>query len=72
MAAREEARKLGLKGWVRNMSDGRVEMWLEGTKNDVEAMLDWAHQGPRFAGVTDIETNDRDIVGRYQSFEITD
>lgn len=72
MAAKQQAESLGLAGWVRNRADRRVEMWLEGDAQAIEKMLDWAHQGPRFAGVTDIDTRYQDATGRYRGFEIID
>lgn len=68
MAARQQAKSLGLTGWVRNLSDGRVEMWLEGDEHYVEEMLDWAHQGPRFAGVTKIDKQHQSATEQYQDF----
>lgn len=50
-----EAKKIGLKGWVKNMTDGRVEMVIAGRKQDVKKMLKLAEQGPRWANVEHIE-----------------
>ncbi len=50
-----EARKLGVSGWVRNLSDGTVEAVAEGDPERVEALIGWAHQGPAFARVTRVE-----------------
>ncbi|MDR1024116.1 MAG: acylphosphatase, partial [Treponema sp.] len=47
-----EARRLGLKGWVRNTPDGDVELWVEGPSGEaLEAMLQWLHRGPPYARV---------------------
>lgn len=40
------AQLLKLKGWVRNLRDGRVEARLEGDRSNVEEMIRWCHQGP--------------------------
>ena len=50
-----QAEKHGLRGWVRNRDDGAVEAHLEGAQDDVEAVVEWAHDGPRFAHVTHVE-----------------
>jgi len=51
----EEADRLGVAGWVRNRPDGTVEAEAEGAPGAVEALVDWAHAGPRGARVTRVE-----------------
>jgi acylphosphatase len=53
-ACRRLAEQNGVAGWVRNLPDGRVEAVFEGQDDDVRHMVDWAHRGPRLAGVNDI------------------
>ncbi|MDK9721637.1 MAG: acylphosphatase [Rhodospirillales bacterium] len=51
----EQARRLGLKGWVRNRADGTVEAVFQGSDAAVEAMLKLCREGPpsaRVGGVT--------------------
>ncbi len=50
-----EARRLGLRGWVRNLSDGRVEAVFAGDDQVVAEMLDLCRDGPRWARVDNIE-----------------
>lgn len=50
-----EATALGLAGWVRNLSDGRVEAVFEGPASTVEAMVGWCRTGPSHAVVEDVE-----------------
>jgi acylphosphatase len=45
MSTWEVANKLGLKGWVRNLPDGRVEAVFEGSRDVIEEMIAWCHQG---------------------------
>jgi len=52
---REQADRLGVAGWVRNLPDGRVEAVLEGTRPAVQACLQWCHHGPPGARVTGVE-----------------
>lgn len=49
---RQEARRLGLAGWVRNLDDGRVEVAVAGEDGAVRRLLDHVHVGPDAAGVT--------------------
>lgn len=51
---REEARRLGVSGWVRNLPDGRVEAVFEGTRDRVEAAVAWCRHGPPTADVQDL------------------
>lgn len=50
----DEANRLGLSGWVRNLSDGRVEAVFEGNKAAVEEMVQWCFRGPSTAVVQDV------------------
>ena len=50
----DEATRLGLAGWVRNLDDGRVEAVAEGDRPRVEALVAWCRRGPRLARVDDV------------------
>ncbi len=60
------ARELGLGGWVRNLPDGRVEAWLEGPEDVVQAMIDWLRRGPTSARVTDVAIEPNTPAGHAQ------
>ena len=65
-SAERQAKQLGLKGWVRNLSDGRVEMLAIGDEDDLDAIEKWLEIGPEYAKVTNIEVineNINDVVG---------
>jgi acylphosphatase len=70
MSAWEKARQLSLTGWVRNLSDGRVEMLIEGDTAKLEQMTAWAGQGPRFASVSNVDVSEKDAAGDFADFEI--
>ena len=53
-----QARARGVNGWVRNLPDGRVEAAFEGEVDAVEAMVRWAHAGPRQAVIVHLEVLD--------------
>lgn len=53
-SCRNEATRLGVKGWVRNREDGGVELLAEGAERAVEALVQWAHVGPPRAEVTNV------------------
>ncbi len=44
--AQDVAEELGLRGWVRNTHDGRVEAVFEGTKAQLREVINWCHEGP--------------------------
>lgn len=60
---RKWADELGLAGWVKNLPDGRVEVWLEGQEKSVDAMLVWLERGPPAARVANIEVVERASEG---------
>lgn len=53
---RSVARSLDLVGWVRNLDDGRVEIFAQGGEERVDRLVDWAWAGPSVAVVTGVET----------------
>ena len=47
-----EAERLGVRGWVRNRTDGTVEALLQGSGDSVKRLIDWARRGPPAARVS--------------------
>ncbi len=66
----EFARRLGVCGWVRNLSDGRVEALFEGDLDDVEKAVDFCRKGPRGAHIRDVDVAWDDWEGEFQDFKI--
>lgn len=64
---RMQAVRLGITGWVRNRRDGSVEAVVDGAPQDVEAIIAWAHMGPRGALVIRVEVNG--VAGSFSGFE---
>lgn len=52
---REQARELGVKGWVRNRADGSVEVEAEGDAASLQRLLEALSKGPRGAHVTSVD-----------------
>jgi acylphosphatase len=58
-----EARRLGLRGYARNLPDGRVEVVAEGPPDDVSRLTAWCGRGPSAAEVSAVEHADLDAGG---------
>lgn len=69
-STQEEARRLGLSGWVRNLPDGRVELTAQGTPRDVERLLHWARKGPPGARVDALEVTEQVTEGEGGTFDV--
>lgn len=57
-STKKVASELGVSGWVRNLTDGRVEAVFEGDDEKVSKCLEWCREGPPGAVVTDVEVID--------------
>lgn len=68
--ARDEGRKLGVKGWVRNLPDGNVESVVEGDPRAVEAMVQWFHQGSPYGRVSKVTVWEEPTDEKFSDFEI--
>ncbi|MDO8509404.1 MAG: acylphosphatase [Nanoarchaeota archaeon] len=52
---KDSADKLNVKGYVRNLEDGRIEIFLEGDKEKVDSMILVCKAGPKHATIRNIE-----------------
>ena len=68
-AMREEALRRGVRGWVRNRSDGAVEALLQGEAAHVEALIEWARRGPAGARVTHVRAEAAESEAPAGGFE---
>jgi len=65
------ARRIGgIKGYVQNLEDGRVELVAEGHKFDLDKLVNRIERGPRAAKVEKVEKEERPFSGKYNKFEI--
>jgi acylphosphatase len=68
--AADEGRRLGLRGWVRNLDDGRVEAVAEGPRAELEALVTWCRRGPPAARVDALAVTWGEAAGALPPFEI--
>jgi acylphosphatase len=50
----QQAQKLGLAGFVRNLSDGRIEIDAQGDDDNIDKMLAWYQEGPQSGQIKSI------------------
>ena len=68
--AQREAMALAVTGWVRNMDDGRVEEFGQGSPALLDALQGRLWQGPRWAEVRDVEVLEAAIASNSDTFKI--
>jgi acylphosphatase len=66
---RDQARELGVAGWVRNCADGSVEAHVEGEAGAVEELVNLLRDGPPGARVDHVEVETADPEG-LSTFEV--
>lgn len=65
----DEARRLGLAGWVRNRLDGSVEVLAEGSQAKLDLFLEYLHRGPLGAHVEAVAAEWDDVRGAQMPFQ---
>ena len=66
----QKAQQLGLTGWVMNRSDGSVESVAEGSKEKLDELIAWCHQGPEGARVAAVDAQWDIPENRFIGFAI--
>lgn len=67
--AKEQAEKLNLKGFVRNIDEG-VEAVFEGNVTELEKMLEFLKKGPKYSKVENVESKEENYTGEFRDFRI--
>lgn len=68
-SAKEQAQALGIKGTVKNASDGSVNIVASGDHSHLQRLIDWCCKGPRHAAVTDVHVEKIPFVD-FEEFTI--
>ncbi len=67
---KKNAEKLGIKGWVRNLSDGRVEGLFVGEKEKLDNLISLCRIGPFLSEVKSVDVFREEVKGKFDTFEI--
>jgi acylphosphatase len=68
-SAAREARKQDIKGYVKNMPDGSVDIEAEGREKQLGAFLQWCMKGPRYGYVESVDFDSLPPAG-YKEFRV--
>jgi len=69
-SVRNRAMELGIRGFVRNLEDGRVLTVVEGEETSVRRLVEWCKVGPIGAEVEDVEVIPEECKDEFQVFNI--
>ena len=68
-SARNAARLYGIKGFVKNLTNGSVYIEAEGSEHNMNMFLNWCNQGPSHASVEEVYISDGDVMN-FSVFDI--
>jgi acylphosphatase len=63
------ANNLGVTGWVRNLTDGRVEIVAQGSEEKLKEFIEWIKKGPDDAGVVDLVIKEEKLTSKFNAFK---
>lgn len=67
---KKNAVKLGLTGWVRNTTNGKVEAIFQGEEKIIKQIIELCREGPPFAEVKDVQAEWQEVEEKLKSFLI--
>lgn len=68
--SQREAAALGLRGYVKNLQDGRVEVYAAGERSALREFKRLLAEGPRGAWVKRVDETEMEVENRYTHFTI--
>ncbi|MCK4591864.1 acylphosphatase [Candidatus Parcubacteria bacterium] len=68
--SKSKAEELDLTGYVRNMSDSKVEILAEGEENNLKEFIKWCYNGPDNAVVSEVKVKWSEYEEKFDKFEI--
>jgi len=67
---RKTAKSLDVKGWVKNLPDGRVEVVAEGEKDKIDNLIEFLKKGPPAARVDKVDVKTEEYKGEFEDFNV--
>ena len=67
---RQQATRLNLRGWAKNLPDGRVDVLAHGEQDAITSLRSWLNKGPSMAYVTNVECQPAEVGICPDGFEI--
>lgn len=67
---KNSAEKNNLRGYFRNIEDGKVEILVEGDEVDVQTFFDEIKVGPKYSQIRNIKTENKKWSGEFKTFKI--
>lgn len=69
-STKDEADRLGIKGYVKNLPDGAVEAFFESSESRVTKMVEWCHRGPAASQVEHVIVEKAKTAEHFDTFII--
>lgn len=67
---RKKASELGLKGYVKNLPNGAVEVVAEGSENKLNELIEFCRNSPGYSNVTNVKIKEEKPTNEFNSFEV--
>lgn len=69
-SCQDVANGYGLNGYAKNLPSGQVQVLVQGSKENIERLIEWCKKGPPHAKVTDVKVEWQDITEKFVSFDV--
>lgn len=67
---RTKANKLSIKGWIKNLEDGRIEAVFEGEDENINEILEYCKKGPYLAKVDNLIIKEEEYESKFKEFRV--
>lgn len=67
---KQKAGKLNVSGWVKNTNDDKVEIFAQGSEENIDSFINWCKHGPPKAEVRNIQVQEKEINNTLNEFSI--